>query len=142
LALFADDAVLTMRAASSFADIRETTGTWIPSVARRRGFSVLAVLTPHFSPCQLSLTDERTHAGRRPQTYPQQVPKTKTKSHSLASICADALDTMLPSWYATPGNVARNAGGAISARWMGIWDGRVSIHVCVHMEEGKRGRGR
>jgi hypothetical protein len=27
---------------------------------------------------------------------------------------------MFPSWYATPGKVARNAGGAISARWMGM----------------------
>jgi len=28
-----------------------------------------------------------------------------------------------PSWYATPGNVARKAGGDISANWMGIYVG-------------------
>jgi hypothetical protein len=36
--------------------------------------------------------------------------------HLLALICADALETMLTSWYATPGKVAWNAAGAISAR--------------------------
>ena len=44
----------------------------------------------------------------------------ESKSHALASICADAEETMFPSWYATPGNVPRNAGGEISERKIGM----------------------
>jgi hypothetical protein len=49
--------------------------------------------------------------------------------YSLASICAAAEEIMFPIWYATPGNVARNAGGAISVRWMGIYRRPVSARV-------------
>ena len=38
----------------------------------------------------------------------------------LVSIWAEAEETMLPSWYATPGKVARKARGDISASWIGI----------------------
>jgi hypothetical protein len=55
--------------------------------------------------------------------------------HLLALICADALETMLTSWYATPGKVAWNAGGAISARWMGICDGGVSVHAFMRIKK-------
>ena len=48
----------------------------------------------------------------------------------LVSIWAEAEETMLPSWYATPGKVARKAGGEISASWMGIWRARdASVRV-------------